>query len=108
MQNFGTGVVAAWAGQLTYLDVLALNGRPGPDAPRERNLLSIVALLPKCQPLQETVAIADRSQTITRIGLRSDGTIPTVAVNSALHCFRPGTVSRHTKSQHSWGRSWRA
>ena len=90
VQNFRTGVLAAWAGQLTYLDVLALNGRPGPDHPRERNLLNIVALLPKCQPLQETVAIADRGQTITRNPLRSDGTIPTVATNSMLHCFQTG------------------
>ena len=89
-QNFRPGVLAAWAGQLTYVDVLALNGRPGPLAPRERNLLNIVALLPKCQPHQETVAIADRGQTSTRIPLRSDGTIPTVATNNCLHCFRTG------------------
>ena len=89
-QNFREGELAAWAGQLTYVDVLALNGRPGPKAPRERILLNIVALLPKCQPLQETLAIADRGQTITRISLRSDGTIPTVATNSLLHCFRTG------------------
>ena len=62
----------------------------GPTAPRERILLNIVALLPKCQPLQETLAIADRGQTITRMPLRSDGTIPTVATNSLLHCFQTG------------------
>ena len=83
-------MLAAWAGQLPYVDVLTLNGRPGPKAPRDRIFLNIVALLPKCQPLQETLAIADRGQTITRMPLRSDGTIPTVATNSMLHCFQTG------------------
>ncbi len=76
--------------QLTYIQVLEQQGQPTPQSQRVRNLLNVFALLPDCNPLSRTLAIADVSQGIDRTAFRLDGNIPTVAKNSELFSLGMG------------------
>ena len=78
--------------RLTYLQVLQIHGEEGPRNARERNMLNIIALLPRNRPLGQTCCVIDRSQSIDWLAPRWDGTIPTLATNSVLHCFRTGSA----------------
>lgn len=77
-------------GKLTYLQVLELHGLRGPVHPRQRNCLNVFALLPKSQPLNDTLAVVDLSQSIDMRVLQFDGSIPTLAKNSAIFCLQAG------------------
>jgi hypothetical protein len=60
--------------------VLELHGKSGPTSPRERNLLDIIAL--QALPLTSSYAVLDRTQSINRTGLRTDGLLPTFCKGS--------------------------
>ena len=78
------------ADKLTYIQVQELYVGQGPQAPRERNLLNIIAMLPACQPLQRTLAIIDKSQSIGMGGQRQDGLVPCMACNADMWVLRLG------------------
>ena len=82
--------IQAAAQKLTYIQVLELQGGQGPRSPRERNLLNILAVMPRNMPLQTSTCIVDLSQSADFAQPRWDGTVPTIATNSAMHCFRSG------------------
>lgn len=90
--NFDLG---SQVGRLTYIELLELQGKPGPSSPRERNVLNILSYL--SQPLQMSQAVLDRSQTISRNGFRTDGALPTVCKNSQLWSMALGRdIPPHT------------
>ncbi len=76
--------------KLTYVQVLEMYGHEAPAAPRERNLLNVVALFPSLQPLISTNAILDKSQSIDRMGLKVDGSVGTMATSAAMWSMRDG------------------
>lgn len=76
--------------KLTYLQVLELHGMRGPQHPRQRNLLNVVALLPRAQPLSDTLLLVDLSQSVDRVVLQWDGSMPTLARNSQIFCLQAG------------------
>ena len=78
------------ADKLTYVQVLELHGGTGPKAPRERNMLNIMALLPQCQPLRSTLTMLDKSQSIGMGGVKSNGVVPTMACNADMWALRDG------------------
>ena len=49
-------------GMVTYLQVLEMNGRQGPQQPRQRALINLVAIRPDTQPLNDTLRVGDVSQ----------------------------------------------
>ena len=77
-------------GKLTYTQVLELQGLPGPAHPRQRNCLNVFALLPRSQPLNDTLLLADLSQSVDMRVLQYDGSMPTLARNSAIFCLQAG------------------
>lgn len=85
-------LLAQSTGKLTYLQVLELSGRQGPTNPRQRNLLNVFALLSQARPLNETLMLTDLSQSVDMAVLQKDGSLPTLARNSAIFCFRAGRL----------------
>ena len=92
--HFGqNGLTDDTEGKLTYCNIVDIyKGNVFPrkpalalmQSPRVRNLLNIVAHLPRCHPLAETTAVLDVSQSVDQINLTIDGTTPTAATNSQL------------------------
>ena len=76
--------------RLTYLNVVEMSERTGPTSARERNLLNIFACLHRCYPLGSTLAVVDRGQQIDRTTTAFDGSVPTLAQNSAMHSMQMG------------------
>ena len=62
----------------------------GPKSQRERNLLNVVALSPKLQPLSRTLGIFDLSQGINRTQVRADGAVPVMATNAVMWAVQDG------------------
>ncbi len=85
--------------KLTYIQVMELNGLPTPKSARIRNLLNLCAALPRAQPLNDTLLLADLSQSIKMVPLAWDGTMPTLATNSTPFCFQLGRfLTTHEKA----------
>ena len=78
--------------KLTYVQVMTLNGLEAPANPRSRNLLNMYAALPRMHPSNDSLAVSDISQGADREGIRYDGSVPTMATNSQLLCFRTGQL----------------
>ena len=76
--------------KLTYVQVMTLNGLEAPANPGSRNMLNMYAALPRMHPLNDTLAVSDISQGADRESIRYDGSVPTMATNSQLFCFRTG------------------
>ena len=49
-------------GTLTYIQVMEMSGRKGPQQPRQRVLINLIAILPDTQPLNDTLMVGDVSQ----------------------------------------------
>ena len=49
-------------GTLTYLQAMEMHGRKGPQQPRQRVLINLIAILPDTQPLNDTLMVGDVSQ----------------------------------------------
>lgn len=78
--------------RLTYCNILQLHGKSVSTRPREINMLNIAAHLPKCQPLDKTLAILDMSQGIDWLNIQTDGTVQTMATNSTMLCLQDGHI----------------
>ena len=76
--------------KLTYVQCLEIAGLWVPTSPRERNALNLVAALPATAPVAHSLCVFDLSQTITRAGMRLDGTVPTLGQNSYMWSMRDG------------------
>jgi len=77
---------------LTYLQVLEMQGRRGPDNPRMRILVNLVAPKVEVQPLNDTLMVADLSQNPPYGSLHGEGDLPTLTTSSHLWCFQIGEV----------------
>ena len=77
---------------MTYLNVLEMHGGLGPDIPRKRIYLNLVAMCPKSQPLADTLMVVD----LAHIGpfgvLHNDGAAPTCTANSDMWVFHAGVA----------------
>ncbi len=78
--------------KLGYVRAMALNGLPWPESltSRTRNFLNVIASLPHVQPLQQTLAVVDLSQTVTMAALRTDGALPTLTTGSSIFSLALG------------------
>ena len=91
VSHFGGGLVdGSNLRKLTYCQVVELSGQTLSNSPRERNLLNIIANLPRVHPLSDTLAVFDLSQSIDRISISTNGTVPTSATNSSFICLCDG------------------
>ena len=68
-------------GKITYVELMEANGLDQGSSPRERNMLNILSYSAK--PLETTLLVMDKTQSIGRCGMRNDGFIPTVATKAA-------------------------
>lgn len=73
---------------LTYCQVLGIHGIDGPQSPRVRNMLNVIATDPRSKPLSTTLAVVDTSPSVSHLSARWDGAIPCVTRNSALFSLR--------------------
>ncbi len=90
-QQFGVGwLQESQSRKITYIEALEQQGVAGPRSSRERNLLNVLALLPRMHPLSGTRAVFDISQSINRISPKYDGSIPTIATNSSMFVMKTG------------------
>ena len=55
-------------------------------------MLNIAAHLPKCKPLDKTLAMLDMSQGIDWLNIQTDGTVQTMATNSVMLCLQDGHI----------------
>ena len=76
--------------KLAYVHVMALHGLVAPESPRLRNFLNVVSRLPEVQPLAQTLAVIDLSQTVTMAGLRTDGAVPTLTKTAKMFSLALG------------------
>ena len=76
--------------KLAYVHAMALHGLPAPESPRLRNFLNVVARLPEVQPLSQTLAVIDVSQTVTMASLRTDRALPTLTTRSRVFSLALG------------------
>ena len=107
--HFGqNGLTDDTKGKLTYCNVVDIYKGLDVQSPRVRNLLNIVAHLPRCHPLAETIAVLDVSQSIDRINLTIDGTTPTAATNSQLLCLCDAEVLTEFQMGELMGHNMRA
>lgn len=68
-------------GKITYVELMEVNGVFQGCSPRERSLLNIMSYSAK--PLDTTLMVLDKTQSIFRCGMRNDGLVPTVATKAA-------------------------
>ncbi len=76
--------------KLAYVQAMALNGLRSPETSRTRNFLNVIASLPQVQPLLQTLAVVDLSQTVTMAALRTDGALPTLTTGSSVFSLALG------------------
>ena len=85
-------VLTRSAGTMTYLNVLEMHGGLGPDNPRKRIYLNLVAMSPKSQPLADTLMVVD----LAHIGpfgvLHNDGAAPVCTTNSDMWVVQTGVA----------------
>ena len=86
------GIVFKKKGTLTYLQVMEMQGRAGPDNPRRRLLINLFALLPEAHPLNETLMLGDISQNPPFGDLFSDGETPVFTTSSCVWVFQTGEI----------------
>ena len=71
--------------QLSYVQLADLQGVDTPKQPRVRHMLNVLAeSLPEADPLADTVAIVDITQSLERQPWKLDGTVPPIATNTVL------------------------
>ena len=91
-----TDMVRNRRGTLTYLQVMEMNGRKGPQPPRQRVLINLIAILPDTQPLNDTLMVADVSQNPPFGDLFTQGETPVFTTSSNVWVFQAGqTLCTH-------------
>ena len=83
-------IVTQKSSTLTYLHVLEMHGRRGPDNPRMRIYMNLLALKVEVQPLSDTLTVADLSQNPPYGTVHCEGDVPTLTTSSHLWCFQAG------------------
>ena len=83
-------VIRKKQGMLTYLQVLEMNGRHGPENPRRRLLINLFAARPEAQPLNETLMVGDVSQNPPFGDLHIDGDTSVFTTSSCVWAFQAG------------------
>ena len=80
---------------MTYLQVLEMNGRQGPQQPRRRELINLMAIRPESQPLNDTLMVGDVSQNPPPFGdMFAGGDTPVFTTSSNVLAFQVGQVLR--------------
>ncbi len=77
-------------GTMTYLQVMEMQGLRGPDNPRQRLLINLLALRPGAHPLNETLMLGDVSQNPPYCDVFMDGTTPVFTTSSRVWVFQMG------------------
>ena len=81
-------------GTVTYLQALEMNGRQGPQQPRQRVLINMVAIRPDTQPLNDTLMVGDVSQNPPFGDLFTHGETPAFTTSSKVWVFQVGQMLR--------------
>ena len=89
-----TGMVRNKRGTLTYLQVMEMSGRKGPQQPRQRVLINLIAILPDTQPLNDTLMVGDVSQNPPFGDLFAQGETPVFTTSSNVWVFQVGQTLR--------------
>ena len=89
-----TDMVRNRRGTLTYLQVMEMNGRKGPQQPRQRVLINLIAILPGAQPLNDTLMVGDVSQNPPFGDLFAQGETPVFTTSSNVWVFQVGQTLR--------------
>ena len=92
-------VVSKRKGTVTYLQVLEMHGRLGPQQPRQRVLINLIAIRTETQPLNETLMVGDLSQNPPPPGTCSLEATPLYSPRVAT-CGYSKSATRFT--QHIW------
>ena len=87
-------VITANEGTLTYMQVLELSGRRGPESPRSRILINLIAMCAKTRLLRDTLMIADISQNPPFGDHLGNGEAPVLTTTSQLWVLRAGEALR--------------
>ena len=87
-------VVNKKKGTVPYLQVLEKSGRQGPQQPRQRLLINLMAILPETQPLNDTLMVADVSQNPPFGDMHSAGITPVFTTSSNAWVFQAGQPLR--------------
>ena len=82
---------------ITYCQAAEAQGFVMPTAPRERNLINVVATASGVQPLENTLALLDKAQSLGRTSTKVDGSVPMLGTNSSLVSL--GTASTLTTAE---------
>ena len=85
-------LVMMYKDRLSYVSLIEMHGHDAPTSCRERSMLNIYAIFPELHPFGETPSVLDRSQSINRSGLRTDGTIGMMATNAVMWTFADASV----------------
>ena len=70
--------------RLSYVQTADVQGINTPQSARVRHLLNVCALCPQVAPLQDTLALVDITQSLTRKPWRTDGGSPVIATSTVL------------------------
>ena len=89
-----TDMVRNRRGTLTYLQVMEMNGRKGPQQPRQRVLINLIAILPDTQPLNDTLMVGDVSQNPPFGSMFAGGDTPVLTTSSSVWAFQAGQALR--------------
>ena len=89
-----TDMVRNRRGTLTYLQVMEMNGRKGPQQPRQRVLINLIAILPDTQPLNDTLMVGDVSQNPPFGDSFAQGETPVFTTSSNVWVFQVGQTFR--------------
>ena len=89
-------MVSKRKGAVTYLQVLERNGRKGPQKPRKRVLINLIAIRPELQPLNDTLMVGDVSQNHPGPfgSMFAGADTPEVTTSSSVWAFQAGQVLR--------------
>ena len=91
-------ILGAMQNKLTYMHLVdKLIGHDTIKAPRQRNMLNMLAFLPRVQPNGRSYAIIDIGQSIDRATLKTDGICPTMARNSTMWSLRDGRFLKNSE-----------
>ena len=82
-------------GTLTYIQVMEMSGRKGPQQPRQRVLINLIAILPDTQPLNDTLMVGDVSQNPPfGDNFFAQGETPVFTTSSNVWVFQVGQTFR--------------
>ena len=87
-------MVSKRTGTVTYLQVLERNGRQGPQQPRKRVLINLIAIRPDSQPLNDTLMVGDVSQNPPFGSMFFGGDTPVLTTSSNVWAFQAGQTLR--------------